>query len=195
MSSETPAQADRQPLFLADHAALDFLNTVMQVNGSAHDLWQSDEDVWRWLVDASLISPDEKIIWPAGALLNDARHLREIVRTLVVQKKSANTLEPQALNAWLAAVPAYQQLVVDDEGIGRSTTVYASHSPARLLAAVAELAVTLLIDPHVELLRTCEHPDCTLWFYDRTKSHRRRWCSMALCGNRAKVARFRQQQR
>jgi predicted RNA-binding Zn ribbon-like protein len=28
-------------------------------------------------------------------------------------------------------------------------------------------------------------------FYDRTKSHKRRWCSMALCGNRHKVAEFR----
>ena len=30
-----------------------------------------------------------------------------------------------------------------------------------------------------------------LMFYDRTKSHKRRWCSMALCGNRHKVAEFR----
>nr|WP_254214234.1 CGNR zinc finger domain-containing protein [Burkholderia multivorans] len=30
-----------------------------------------------------------------------------------------------------------------------------------------------------------------LWFLDRTKSHRRRWCSKALCGNRQKVAAFR----
>ena len=45
-----------------------------------------------------------------------------------------------------------------------------------------------------ELIRECEHPDCVLWFYDRTKSHRRRWCSMALCGNRHKVAEFRKRQ-
>ncbi|HEX8403835.1 MAG TPA: CGNR zinc finger domain-containing protein, partial [Duganella sp.] len=37
----------------------------------------------------------------------------------------------------------------------------------------------------------CEHPECILWFYDRTKSHKRRWCSMALCGNRYKAAQFR----
>ncbi|MDX3854896.1 CGNR zinc finger domain-containing protein [Streptomyces sp. AK02-01A] len=31
--------------------------------------------------------------------------------------------------------------------------------------------------------------DWLLWFYDRTKSHRRRWwwCSMETCGNRTKV--------
>jgi predicted RNA-binding Zn ribbon-like protein len=40
-------------------------------------------------------------------------------------------------------------------------------------------------------VRRCEGVDCVLWFYDRTKAHRRRWCSMEGCGNRAKVARFR----
>jgi predicted RNA-binding Zn ribbon-like protein len=34
-----------------------------------------------------------------------------------------------------------------------------------------------------------------LWFFDRTKSHRRRWCSMAVCGNRHKAARFRASRR
>jgi len=33
-----------------------------------------------------------------------------------------------------------------------------------------------------------------MWFYDRTKSHRRRWCSMALCGNRAKARAHRERQ-
>jgi predicted RNA-binding Zn ribbon-like protein len=27
-------------------------------------------------------------------------------------------------------------------------------------------------------------------FYDDSKTQRRRWCSMALCGNRSKVAAF-----
>lgn len=41
------------------------------------------------------------------------------------------------------------------------------------------------------LVRQCEHSDCVLWFHDTTKSHRRRWCAMALCGNRHKVSEFR----
>lgn len=44
------------------------------------------------------------------------------------------------------------------------------------------------------LVRKCEDSDCVLWFVDKTKAHRRRWCSMALCGNRNKVASFRQRQ-
>lgn len=193
MSSEMAAHSDNAPLFLADHVALDFLNTVMQVNGQPQDLWQSDDDVLAWLARAELATPGETVSWPAGALLHEARRLREMVRTLVVQKKAGEKPQPEALNAFLATIPACKQLHAGETL--HIVKVYVSNNPARLLAPVAELAASLLVDPHGELIRTCEHPDCTLWFYDRTKSHRRRWCSMALCGNRAKVARFRQQQK
>ena len=38
------------------------------------------------------------------------------------------------------------------------------------------------------LVRKCEGEGCTLWFLDLSKAHARRWCSMAVCGNRAKAA-------
>ena len=41
------------------------------------------------------------------------------------------------------------------------------------------------------LLKACAGADCTLWFMDRTKAHRRMFCSATACGNRAKVAAFR----
>jgi predicted RNA-binding Zn ribbon-like protein len=40
-------------------------------------------------------------------------------------------------------------------------------------------------------LRHCDNPACTMVFYDRGKNNRRRWCSMAVCGNRHKVACYR----
>jgi CGNR zinc finger len=60
---------------------------------------------------------------------------------------------------------------------------------------VALAAAELLANGDFDLVRTCESDDCVLHFYDRTKSHRRRWCSMATCGNRAKVQTFRARQR
>ena len=48
-------------------------------------------------------------------------------------------------------------------------------------------AVDLFANGNRELVRLCDGAGCNLWFYDRTKSHRRRWCSMAVCGNRDKV--------
>jgi predicted RNA-binding Zn ribbon-like protein len=41
-------------------------------------------------------------------------------------------------------------------------------------------------------VKACEGPACTLMFADHTRGRARRWCSMAICGNRAKQAAHRQ---
>jgi predicted RNA-binding Zn ribbon-like protein len=56
---------------------------------------------------------------------------------------------------------------------------------------VAESLVGLVMNDKFESVRQCEAHDCVLLFHDLSKSHRRRWCSMATCGNRMKVAAFR----
>jgi hypothetical protein len=40
-------------------------------------------------------------------------------------------------------------------------------------------------------VRRCADPRCGRVFQDETKNGRRRWCDMKVCGNRAKVQRFR----
>jgi predicted RNA-binding Zn ribbon-like protein len=42
-----------------------------------------------------------------------------------------------------------------------------------------------------ERFRICGDPTCSLVFYDRSRNHSGRWCSMAVCGNRNKVRAFR----
>ena len=39
--------------------------------------------------------------------------------------------------------------------------------------------------------RLCADPMCTTVFYDRSKNHSAKWCSMQTCGNRNKVRAFR----
>ncbi|WP_034947929.1 CGNR zinc finger domain-containing protein [Erwinia oleae] len=182
------------PLLVADHPALDFLNTVAQVEGQPYDFWQSDQDVLTWLARAVNVSAGNAEFDP-GELLHQARRLRETIREGVEKKKTGAAVDVAALNGFLASARSYQQLVADDNGELHTERRYSTPSPEALLAPVAELAASLLAENRFELVRRCEHPECTLWFYDRTKAHRRRWCSMALCGNRAKVSRFRQQQK
>jgi predicted RNA-binding Zn ribbon-like protein len=59
-----------------------------------------------------------------------------------------------------------------------------------LLAAVARSAAELITEGEQTRLRLCANPACSLFFYDNSRTHRRRWCSMSLCGNRHKVAAF-----
>jgi|SRR5215472_2301055 len=59
-----------------------------------------------------------------------------------------------------------------------------------LLAAVARSGAEIIAEGTRAPLRICANPHCGLFFYDDSRTLRRRWCSMALCGNRSKVAAF-----
>jgi predicted RNA-binding Zn ribbon-like protein len=63
-----------------------------------------------------------------------------------------------------------------------------------LLVPPAHAAADLLAHGDPALVRNCAGPACTLRFYDRTKAHQRRWCSMAVCANRAKARAHRERQ-
>jgi predicted RNA-binding Zn ribbon-like protein len=59
-----------------------------------------------------------------------------------------------------------------------------------LLAAIARSAAEILVEGAEARIRVCANPGCGLFFCDTSRTHRRRWCSMAVCGNRHKVANF-----
>lgn len=192
MSPMTTSPAPSEAPLLGDHPALDLLNTVAQVDGRGVEFWQSDADVLAWLARAGF--PAAAPASRSAKLLHAARALRETVRTLVAQRKAGEAINVDALNGWLAQARRKLELVEDDAGGYRLEARYAHDTPEQLLAPLAEAAAALLVEGDFELVRHCENPECSLWFYDRTKSHRRRWCSMALCGNRHKVATFRRRQ-
>ncbi len=98
------------------------------------------------------------------------------------------------LNGILAADHRFPRIEADGDGRPVVTERRSWDTPAQLLVPPAEAAAQLLTSGHRELVRPCEGPTCTLWFYDRTRSHRRRWCSMATCGNRAKARNHRQRE-
>lgn len=186
------SESTLEPYVLADHPALDLLNSMTRVEGVPTDFWRSDADVLAWLRLVGL--PAEPADFPEGALLAAALELREALRELVLRRKRGETADPARFNAFLRKTARYPQLSWGAQGPQleyRAEEV----TPEQVLAPLAELGAQLLSEGDFSLVRECEHPDCTLWFYDRTKSHRRRWCSMALCGNRHKVAEHRKRQR
>jgi predicted RNA-binding Zn ribbon-like protein len=46
-----------------------------------------------------------------------------------------------------------------------------------------------LLETAPDRVKHCQNPDCVLWFFDTTRNGTRRWCSMAVCGNRMKARR------
>lgn len=191
MTAIPPSDLPLEPYVLADDPVLDMLNTRANVDGVARDFWQTDADVERWLVRLGWTEEGAVPAFEEGALLGAARGLREVIRDLLEQRKAGLQGEPAALNGFLRKAVSHPQLSWPAPGEMHLVRQRKQQTPEQFLSPLAEAAAVLLVEGDFALIRTCEHPDCVLWFYDRTKAHKRRWCSMALCGNRHKVAEFR----
>jgi predicted RNA-binding Zn ribbon-like protein len=198
------------PMFLADSSALDFLNSLA-VPAEAEVEWLTNgEDLLAWLLAAGLIDAEtarhmRTAATPGelDAVAAQARALREWFRAFVRQhrgkplsRRTLSELEP--LNRLLARDEAFGQIVA----VPRSAEIVGSgalelvarrrwRSPDTLLLPVAKAMAELVTTADFTHVKHCEGPGCVLHFLDTTSDRRRRWCSMAVCGNRAKQAALR----
>ena len=177
--------------FVGDHPALNFINTLHMDGSKLTDTWQSDEDVAAWIVREGLRDTVPSTTWPDGSLLRKARQLREIAKKTVEARKAKKTLPLDELNGFLERSVSHCVLSARSRIDLPFERVYGQKTVEQYLAPVAESVAELLSHGDFDLIRHCEGEQCVLWFYDRTKAHRRRWCSPQLCGNRAKVEAFR----
>jgi len=189
MNAMMDASMQEAPL-LADHLALDLLNTVARSDGTIVDYWNTGDDVMTWLARCGVnpVAPGQV---GRPALLAQATRLRSLAGRLVARQKEGVAVDVRELNTFLHAYLSAPHLARDEDGKLTLARKPGGDPVAALLGPVAEAVAELLVEGDFALVRQCEHPDCILWFYDRTKAHKRRWCSMAVCGNRYKAAQFR----
>ena len=177
--------------FVGDNLAINFINTRRMIGGQLTDTLQKDSDVKAWLKRLEVPVAKGAVSFSDGVLLQGARELREIALAAVTDRKSGKRPSLIALNRFLRNAPSHTTLTTDDARNTRVTRVYGKETVEEFLAPVAEAVADLLAEGNFDLVRHCEGNACILWFYDRTKGHRRRWCTSTGCGNRAKVAAFR----
>ena len=194
-----------EPLFLGGHPAVDFLNTALQPDGEHIETIGDGRAFVAWLVAAGLIDAGQgtKLLRRLGAkdadvAAADARKLREWAREWLERWRVAPNAnyaqEIKSLNAYLSQESVSREVVATKEGWSLQTHAHLEDSDA-VLALLAATIASLVTEEDPSLVRACAGPACTLWFLDRTKAHRRLFCSAATCGNRAKVAAFRERQR
>jgi predicted RNA-binding Zn ribbon-like protein len=192
--------------FIGEQLCLDFINTEIVQDDDRVDLLSGFDELMDWYTEAQVIDAAQaKALMrrvgsgDSGArALKEARQFRATVREMVERLAEGKTSVPQAvldhLNRLLRAREGYSEMVRTKDGYDLRFRPRVDE-PAHLLVAVAESAARLLSEGDAALLRKCGNPRCILYFYDTTKNHRRRWCSMAGCGNRAKVAAWYQRNR
>jgi predicted RNA-binding Zn ribbon-like protein len=190
-------------MFVADALGLDFLNSIATPADTVIDWIDSGEGLLNWLEQARLVPTEALLALKARALpgeldevADQARNLREWFRGFVhdhvgrpLAAKSLRELEP--LNRLLERDEVFGQLV--PHGHGKTADLELRmmrrwRSPASLLLPIGEALARVVSQENFADVKACEGPVCTLLYVDRTRGRMRRWCSMAVCGNRAKQA-------
>lgn len=117
-----------------------------------------------------------------------AAALRQIFFALARKEKiSREWIEP--INEILRITEGHDELMLEN-GEWRLEFMAREEGLDWLLAAVARSAAEILVEGPAARVRVCANPGCGLFFSDMSRTRRRRWCSMARCGNRHKVAAF-----
>jgi predicted RNA-binding Zn ribbon-like protein len=190
-------------IFLADSAGLDFLNSIAHPGGVAVEWLTSGEDLLAWLEQADLVPADvaaalreDAVPGELDAVAAQARALRAWFRGFVEAHEgralSADDLPQLArLNQVLGRDESFGQIVAQGGGLV-TRTQRRWRSPDALLLPIAQAMAGLVCAEDFSRVKTCEGHGCTLMFIDRTRGKARRWCSMAICGNRAKQAAHRE---
>ncbi|MFB7501001.1 CGNR zinc finger domain-containing protein [Streptomyces sp. NPDC056161] len=120
--------------------------------------------------------------------LTAARELRESLRAaLLAHAGHPPHRAVTPLGALLAHTPLY--LSVDDRDGSAALAPAADGAP--LLSRVAAAVAEALAAGTWMRLKACEAVNCHWAYYDRSPAGRGRWCSMQVCGARAKMRRYR----
>jgi predicted RNA-binding Zn ribbon-like protein len=192
-------------LMVGDNASLDFLNTVLADNdGKLIELLHSPEAFTAWCTASGLFDEPTlkrlRAAWGSSktghSALIQARALRAELAALMQRVISGKAYVQHAVDLlapYLAAVPLHREPLVEGGRLQIRLRTEVSTSPTdEFLGAIASSALDLLVHADPEHIRKCANPRCVVVFHDTTKNHRRQWCSMEACGNRAKAVRFRE---
>jgi predicted RNA-binding Zn ribbon-like protein len=187
------------PFFVGDHLALDFVNTVATPKDVPVEWLRDGLDLLEWLERAKTVGASAAARFRASnaqsaldEVARRAREFRDWLRGFITRhmgrpltSTAVKGLGP--LNELLAGDTSYPVVAVVG-GELQLQRVRRWATPDELLHPIAEAAADLVCTADFRLIRLCQGHACTLLFLDRTKAHGRRWCSMAVCGNRAKAA-------
>jgi predicted RNA-binding Zn ribbon-like protein len=190
-------------IFIADSLGLDFLNSIATPVDTSVDWLDSGDGLLKWLAQAKLAPTDVLDELKARAMpgeldkaANQTRALREWFRSFVrehmgrpLSHKAFHELGP--LNSLLERDEAFSQISRYRHRNGDGLELQMMRhwrSPECLLLPIGEALAKFVCQEDFANVKACEGHRCTLVFADHTGKRARKWCSMAICGNRAKQA-------
>lgn len=171
--------------FVGNNLGIDFINTEVKDKSGLIDLLRSENDVMEWLDQANIDADFGQGI-ELGELLKFRAKARHVLNQ-IIDNERLDEMAIASLNDYLKNYKTRYQLEMSSEGYELNNQKTYS-STADLIGLFAFELANLLASDQRSYLKRCLNPDCVLMFLDNSRSHKRRWCSMDICGNRAKAS-------
>lgn len=184
---------------------LDFVNTLEFERGLPEESIHSVDDALRWFLEHELLhhamyeaelARCEADPSAASLILDKIRRVRAAMRELLdasVEGRPPALDHLAEINRALRTHYVYE-LVPAPDGVSLDHR----HEGDPIDGALARLAESIareVSQGEPDRLRVCANDECRWVFKDTSRTQRRKWCDMATCGNRAKVARHRERKR
>lgn len=164
---------------------LDFVATVAERHRAAEEKLSSPHDLANWCLAAGLLTEPPEA---SPGQLTSATTLREAMFRLLTAARHGKAFHERdllLLNDSASVPPPLVSLSTKNPPISRTGSVES------VLSLLARECLELLGGPNLALLSWCADENCTRPFLDKSHGHRRRWCGMKGCGDRAKAAAYR----
>ncbi len=174
--------------FVGNNLAIDFVNTQVKNGESLIELFNEYDDILLWASQAGITLEST----PSSFDMNKIYHFRSQLSSLITSFMQEEALDPKCiseLNRYLAYAPLQQQLNCNN-GILSSSPLHQQLSLVMLLGKIAHELTLLLVSEKKVSIKKCSNTKCVLIFVDTSRTKKRRWCNMDLCGNRAKATTF-----
>ena len=185
MTIIVPSMADRDNATGVVGLVQAYVNTV-DIQDGPEEL--SDPNALeRWLVAHGLMESGQEV---SDADLKNAIAVREAIRGVIGANTGATIypLDIATLNGAAAASRLRARFGAD----GRARLDPEAGGVAGAMGKLVAIVFTAMADDDWSRLKLCGSSTCRWAFYDRSRNHSSRWCTMASCGNRQKARRFRQ---
>jgi predicted RNA-binding Zn ribbon-like protein len=151
------------------------------------DELQSPDALEHWLEERDLLVAGARV---GKRELGQAIELRETLRELLLANNGGE-LDPASIEQLNDAVSSATLSVRFDAG-GNPTLAVAGSGTSAVIGPLVAIVYEAMVAGTWSRLKACPADDCHWAFYDRSKNHSGTWCSMGVCGNRAKVRAYRE---
>ncbi|WP_338787211.1 CGNR zinc finger domain-containing protein [Metabacillus sp. FJAT-53654] len=187
---------DKLQFVLGGSTWINLVNTKYSSNKQTVDILHNPSKTIQWMGENNLLRESDSL-----AIENEKDSLVPIIEELQSLRDFSNVILSDLKQHGELTLNTIEQLKILVEQINVSLTIVSKHNKLILVSEgitardhvlynIVYSIINTLDSISIDRIRKCEHQDCILHFVDTSKSGKRRWCSMELCGNRKKAADF-----